>query len=179
MHTLVVYSNELKPETKEVLDRYKAYFSKTFLFKGTIIDGLKEHQNSFMRQEAFIVIDDKCKYLTDIHWRNIIIQSGLKAPIIFTRKVVTEDTIIYKNKLADTLRGIFENQAFSVSVGVYILNPKIYKYLAVSETLDGAIKLLAAQRRTKRRGSRESSNILVYTLQEDPVCLLKTELKVL
>lgn len=163
MHTLVIVNNQLKPETKSVLEKYKRYFAKTFFYSGEAINGLKDYEYTLRRQEAFFVIDDNYNTLTDKQWKSIIIQSVLHTPIVFARKENIEQTIIYKHKLKQDIREIFIKPEFIVPTGVYILNPEIYRHLGNS--IDESVKKLVNYKENKR-GSKESNNILVCILSD-------------
>lgn len=163
MYTIVIVHDELRSETKAILERYKHYFSKIFFHSNiTIVEAIKLHESVLKRQEAFIIIDDNYKSLTDKQWRNIILQSVLNTPIIFVNACKLDTSIVYKHKLKHDLREIFENPEFLMPIGIYILNHEIFRYL--KDTIESSIRAWSINKQTKRRGSKTSNNILVHVI---------------
>jgi hypothetical protein len=167
LHTLILQTQS-NPNVKETLEKYKKYFSKAFYYEGnSIVEALKLHANAFKRCEAFFIIDADKVTLTDKQWKTIIIQSILNVPIIFVKTLKLTETIVYKNKNSDKLREVFEYPEFMISSGIYIANPKLYKYLDEESTIDNLYRKWIKERKKGRRGSRETGDVLVCQLPED------------
>lgn len=156
---------EISSGLLSALKKYKKYFSSVLISSAmSDSEALLEYKEALSKTESFFYFIDNFKLKT-FAWSNIIVQSILKAPIVFVSKYPYTRNIIYLNKYSFQLREVIEKPNFNASTGIYILNPEVYNFIEQSSDIDLIIKSWAKVNRKKARGSREKSNILVFPIE--------------